>query len=297
MSLIPFHHSHIERVRALHQANFGPMKLMDFVWQPCQQIESLNQECIRLVHEERRLINGYGAAYQLDSTHFRLNLLVDPNHTGERIGSSLLNEVENAVRRAGAKYLQARIFETNRSSLYFALAHNFIQIHTMRGMSLQRKDFSFVKWKGLGEQLSARGFQVITLKEEMEAHHNAADRFAKLYALAQEGWPSPDPSWTLAESPSVKVSSPELYRIMKYKDEYVGFTSVANKMSITGVHPDLRNLGVATYLKAYAINRCIEDGEDYFESASASPAMQKVNEKLGYVFNGLAEVRFVKELS
>lgn len=33
-----------------------------------------------------------------------------------------------------------------------------------------------------------------------------------------------------------------------------------------------------------------------FESASANPAMQRVNEKLGYKFNGLCEVRLVKPL-
>ena len=56
-------------------------------------------------------------------------------------------------------------------------------------------------------------------------------------------------------------------------------------------------MGIATYLKACDINKCIEDGDQYFESASASEAMQRVNEKLGYKFNGLSEVRFVKELS
>jgi GNAT superfamily N-acetyltransferase len=294
MSVIPFHHSHIERVRTLHHANFGSMGLANFVWQPCQQIESLNKECLRLVHEERQLISGYGAADQLDSTHFRLNLIVDPSHTGKGIGSLLLDGVENEVRHAAGKYLQAWMFESMRASLRFALAHNFVQIHTMRGMSLHRQDFSFVKWKGLGEQLSARGFHVITLEKNMEANNHAADRFARLYKLAQQGWPSPDPSWNLDESPNVNVSSPELYWIMKYKDEYVGFTRVANKMSITGVHPDFRNLGIATYLKAHAIDKC---NDDYFESASASRTMQKVNENLGYVFNGLAEVRFVKELS
>ncbi|HEX6649674.1 MAG TPA: hypothetical protein VF075_09045 [Pyrinomonadaceae bacterium] len=62
------------------------------------------------------------------------------------------------------------------------------------------------------------------------------------------------------------------------------------------MHPAYRNVGLATYLKAFDLNRCIEGGDDCFESATANPAMQRVNEKLGYGFNGLAEVRFVKEL-
>lgn len=84
---------------------------------------------------------------------------------------------------------------------------------------------------------------------------------------------------------------------MKLGESYIGFTSVRNLSSGTGVHPDYRNLGVATYLKAYDINSCIQDGELEFESATASEAMQRVNTKIGYTFNGLLEVRFVKELS
>src|SRR5262249_60950190 len=89
---------------------------------------------------------------------------------------------------------------------------------------------------------------------------------------------------------------PEQFWIMKKNQEYDGFTSATNRMAGTGVHPNFRNLGVATYLKAHDINGCIERGKHYFESASASSAMQRVNQKLGYRFNGLSEVRLVKKL-
>jgi len=49
-------------------------------------------------------------------------------------------------------------------------------------------------------------------------------------------------------------------------------------------------------MKAYDIHESIESGQDHFESATANPAMQRVNEKLGYKLNGLAEVRFLKRL-
>jgi GNAT superfamily N-acetyltransferase len=84
---------------------------------------------------------------------------------------------------------------------------------------------------------------------------------------------------------------------MKFDGEYVGFTSARNQTPGTATHPGYRNLGIATYLKAHDIDACVEDGEEYFETATASPAMWKVNEKLGYKFNGLSELRFVKDLS
>lgn len=302
MPITSFHNSHHGKVLSLRNATFSPMNLSRFVWQPCQQVESLDQHCTRFIFEDRD-INGYGAAYQLDDTHFRLNLIVDPNRTREGIGSLLLQRIEDEVIQAAGKYLQARLLEGMPSSLEFALARGFIQIHLMRGMSLHADDFSFSKWTGLGQRLLSRGFLVTTLKDVLEADHNALDKLASLYKLAREGWPSPDPSWRIDSSveslraPFTRATYPERFSIMKYKDRYVGFTSAKNLATGTGVHPGYRNLGIATYLKAYDINRCIEGGEKYFESASASEAMQRVNKKLGYGFNGVSEVRLVKELT
>jgi hypothetical protein len=170
-------------------------------------------------------------------------------------------------------------------------------------MSLRAADFSFGKWKQLGQDLASRGFVLTDLKTELESDLDAINKLAQLYKFARRGWPSPDPTWQPDSSvdtlraPFRAIKYPEHFSILKVKDNYIGFTSAKNLATGTGVHPQYRNLGVATYLKACNINQCIEAGEDYFESATASPAMQRVNEKLGYRFNALSEVRFVKELS
>jgi hypothetical protein len=65
----------------------------------------------------------------------------------------------------------------------------------------------------------------------------------------------------------------------------------------TAVPPDYRNLCLATYLKTFDLQKCITGGGVYFESATANPSMQRVNEKPGYHLNGLAEIRFVKGLN
>jgi predicted GNAT family acetyltransferase len=67
-------------------------------------------------------------------------------------------------------------------------------------------------------------------------------------------------------------------------------------MTGTAVHPAYRGKGIATALKAYDLHRCIVDGQNYFETSSANPAMLKVNERLGYRLNGLCEVRLLKYL-
>ena len=278
------------------------MNLSRFVWEPCQQVESLDRQSIGFVFEDGD-VRGYGAAYQLDATHFRLNLIVDPRHSRNRIGSQLLQKIEEEVFRANGKYLQARVLEAMPASLNFALARGFVQVHVMRGMSLRTVDFSFRKWNQLGQDLSARGFVLTSLKKELESDCEAISKLVQLYKLARQGWPSPDPTWQfdpLADNLRAQLTTikyPEHFSILKLKGNYIGFTSAKNLATGTGVHPQYRNLGVATYLKAFNINHCIEAGEDHFESATASAPMQRVNEKLGYRFNGLSEVRFVKELS
>lgn len=294
-----FCESHREKVLKLRDATFASRNLSAFMWQPCQQVESLDQQCIRFVDDD---VKGYGAAYQLDDTHFRLNLIVDPNYLRKGIASRLLQRVEQEVVQLKGKSLQARMLEGMPASLSFALARGFTQIHIMRGMSLRAVDFSFAAWRQLGEDLRARGFQLTCLKEDMQSDPEAIVKLVELYRAVRQGWPSPDPTWQLDTSTEslrsffTSVKYPEHLSIIKVKGKYVGFTSAKNLATGTGVHPDYRNLGIATYLKASNIEQYINDGEDSFESSTASPAMQRVNEKLGYRLNGLSEVRFVKEL-
>ena len=297
-SVRPLCESDREHVLCISEATFAPANLSRFNWQPCLQVESLDRQCAKFVFADHD-VKGYVAAYRLDDTHFRLNLIVDPRDLRQGIGSQLLEAIEREVIREQGKYLQARVFESMPSSLRFALNRGFTQIHTMRGMSLSAADFQFEKWRELGQELSAR-FVFTTLKEELEADVNAVDKLALLYKFARQDWPSPDPSWHDDSShenlraPFVRIKYPEHFSIIKAGNEYIGFTSARNLATGTAVHPDYRNLGLATYLKALDLNRCIQDGEEYFESATANPAMQRVNEKLGYRLNGLAEVRFVK---
>jgi GNAT superfamily N-acetyltransferase len=120
---------------------------------------------------------------------------------------------------------------------------------------------------------------------------------------AKEGWHSPDPTWpdtrTLEDIRSLfqHILVPERFSIMQCSDHYVAYTSAErSNQTGTAVHPAYRGRGIATALKAYDLHRCILDGQTYFETSSANPAMLKVNERLGYRFNGLTEVRMLKYL-
>jgi GNAT superfamily N-acetyltransferase len=290
-------------VLKFHAEEFARFNLKSFIWQPCQQIESMETDCCKYVCRDAT-VRGYAAAYSLDATHARLNLLVDARHRRQRVGTLLLETIETSLKNQGRVYIQARLLEGMDGPLAFALARGFQEIHRMRGMSLHAENFSFEKWKNLGERLSAEGFRVTTFKDEDEAGNAPVKRLAELYKRAREGWPLPDPTcnhempeeWF--SSSFINLGAPEHLSIMKVAEEYVGFTSAdkTNAAVGTGVHPHYRGRGVATYLKAVAIQACIAAGQKYFESASANAAMHRVNEKLGYRFNALTEIRLLKRL-
>jgi len=261
----------------------------------------LERDCPRFVYTEE-VLKGYVAAYRLDDLHFRLNLIVHPDHTRHGIGSLLLDRIQSAIKAEGCNYLQSRLFENMQPSRAFAASRGFSEVHVMHGMSLDSADFSFEKWRSLGTELSARGLVVTTLSAEFECDPDPVGRLAKLHWEARQGWPSPDPTWETDGSEEshrslfTDLPCPEHFTIMKCGPEYAGYTSARNRLSVTAVHPRYRSIGAGTYMKACNINLSIESGHKYFESATANPAMQRVNEKLGYKLSGISEVRLLKRL-
>lgn len=302
MRVEPFETKDTAEVMRLRAETFGPVRLNRFLWKPCQQVESLESGGPKYVCREGAEVTAYAAAYPLDGTHFRLNLIVSPRRTGRGMGTRLLGEVEAEVKRLGGLYMQARLLEGMRASLAFALSRGFEEVHRMRGMSLRAGDFDYGAWRPLGARLAAEGFRVTTLKEEAEAGGEHVEKLLELHRLAQEGWPEPDPTWKTEDTSRqraifTEVLSPELFTVMKFGEVYVGYTSAARANMVgTVVRPDFRGRGVATYMKARNLALCVEAGEEYFETSSANPAMIHVNEKLGYKLNGLAEVRLLKRL-
>lgn len=302
MDILPFLSTDRDAVLRLRDETFGPMNLARFLWQPCQQVESVERDCRKLVCRDER-VAGYAAAYPVDGESFRLNLLTRPQSAGQGIGTLLLDEIEAGVMEEGARQLEARLLEGMDGSLRFALSRGFVEVHRMRGMSLDAVDFSFERWIGLGEKLSAESFTVTTFKCEVEAGNNPLDKLAELQKCAVEGWyqtgliNATETSDEQLRAQFSYITYPDRVSIIKHKEQYIGYTSAERSNLLgTAVHPDYRGRGLATYLKACDLKRLIGAGVKYFETSSANPAMLRVNKKLGYRFNGLAEIRLAKRL-
>lgn len=302
MKILPFEETDRSAILRIHQETYGQLNLVRFLWQICQQIESLEKESVKIVCKDASVI-GYAAIYPVEENSFRLNLLVDPQYTRREIGTALFNEIEIQARNIGAQQLEARIIEGMNESLAFALSRNFVEIHRMRGMSLDADDFSFENWRALGEKLSAKGFTPTTFAAEERAGQNPMEKLIELQKYAVEGWfltglsSKPDVSDEQFRRYFSSITVPENVSIMKHREKYIAYTSTERKNMLgTATHPKYRGYGIATYLKALNLKKLIDSGTSYFESSSANPAMLRVNEKLGYKSNGLTEIRLAKKL-
>ena len=300
MEIIPYQPTDREEVQRLKDAVFQRVYLQaSRPWKPSLQVESLERDCVRLVVRAEKLV-GYGAAYRLDESHFRLQLLVDPARWRQGIGTGLLQHLESKIEQQGGRYIQARLLESMPAGLDFALARGFGEIHRMRGMTLLAADFDDRAGRAMERRLQAAGFSLTTFRAETEADRAPLDGLVPLQLAGQDGWAQPDPTQAVDNSPAqlrdlfADLTALDRFFIAVYNGQYVGYTSLVDTR--TAVHPDFRNRGLACFLKTRALQQAIASGEERWATCTASTAMQRVNLQLGYKFNGVAEVRLVKFL-
>ncbi|NKB68436.1 MAG: GNAT family N-acetyltransferase [Candidatus Latescibacteria bacterium] len=299
MDIKPHKADHRDQVLQLRDRVFADI---DFhaarPWTPTRQTEGLERDALRFIGC-RDGVAGYGAAFRLDATHFRIGLLVDPSHTRRGLGSALLAHLEEHITEQGGRYIQARLLEAMPASLDFALGRGFNEIHRMRGMTLLAEDFDDRPGRSAGRRLQAEGISLTTLQAEGDAGNAPLDRLVPLHLAAQDGWPEPDPTYVTDNSPERLHSLftdlvADRFFMAVYNDQYVGYTSLVDTR--TAVHPQFRQRGLARSMKTHALRQAIASGEQRWATCTASPAMQRVNLQMGYRFNGVAEVRLVKYL-
>src|SRR5262249_50441300 len=122
-----------------------------------------------------------------------------------------------------------------------------------------------------------------------------------LYSAAREAWPDPDPALTGTNRVSINelkrsldgTQLPEAFFIAKHAQRYIAFTSFFGIG--TAVHPEYRGQRIATLLKAGSIADARRRGFQGQTTSTASPAMQKVLETLGYA-RLWSEIRLIRAM-
>ncbi len=246
------------------------------------------------------------SAWHTGAHKFRMDLVVEPGQRRRGLGNMLLEQLLTAAQAMDAATLQARAGSDNAAALEFLQRRGFRETMRMHCMSLRLESAGTPDSADIEDSLAVHGISITTMQAELM--HGDGDfwgRLGEAYDAAGDEWPDPDPGGPREPLTAERVREmlnrwhviPEALFVARHDARYVGFTGLgrANRSIGTGVHPQFRNLGIATALKLRVLDYARAHGITQLESASGNPAMLRVNGKLGFRTHAI-EVRLVRRL-
>jgi len=271
-------------------------------WFPAQQLGAPREYLSRYVavESDRDRPLAYATLWELRPRRLRFDLAVHPEWQRQGIATELLSRVIRDARARGATGLQARVRDDMVEAQAFITRRGFHESHRMGAYRLDFGETGRCDFQGAFARLRSGGFEVANLAAIRELDADYLVKFHDLYSAAREGWQDPDPDpvgsvavpfeWIKEWLEPVRL--PEAFFIALQERRYVAFTSF---FAIgTAVHPEYRRKGIATLLKAGSIADAQQRGFQGQTTATASPGMQIVFEKLGYR-RTWSEIRLLRE--
>jgi mycothiol synthase len=314
VTIRPLHKLDVDRVIALCSA-IQPECVRDLEEylrqfdEPEHMASASLSQCAAVENSSQQLI-GYAVCWNVVRRKYRMGLMVHADWRKQGIGGDLLGAVLAALQSMPAATLQARAWDDQADSLQFLCRRGFIETHRMVELHLNLSEADLAPFAGIPHRLTAQGVEFTTLRQE---GHD--ERFwTKLTDLQQAaviGWPDPDPDGAVMIPTGDEVrrmfdswqTTPDTFFLAMADGVFIGYTALgpdhcapgAIGTGPTAVRPEYRGRGVATALKVLALTHARQQGWRAACTRSASPAMIRVNEKLGFQ-RGRAEVRLVRRL-
>jgi len=261
------------------------------------------------VEDASQQLIGYGVCWNVVRRKYRMGLMVHADWRKRGVGGDLLGAILAALQSKPAATLQARAWDDQADSLRFLRRRGFVETHRMVELHLNLSEADLTPHAWLPRGLTALGVQFTTLQRE-----GVNERFWRnltdLQQAAVIGWPDPDPDGDVTIPTEDEVrrmfdswqTTPDTFFLAKADEMFIGYTALGPDHRVpeaigtgpTAVRPEYRGRGVATALKVLALIHAQRQGWRMAVTRSASPAMIRVNEKLGFS-RGRAEVRLVRK--
>jgi GNAT superfamily N-acetyltransferase len=273
------------------------------VWLAAHQIDSLRSAPIRLVaeHAATRTLVGYASVWpwKPETDRYRLDLIVHPRRQRQGIGDLLLARCLEVLHQRNAQTVQARVRDDHPEGIEFLTKRGFVETQRMYGLSLDVPSVSADLIETSIQHVIAKGItlrRLAAVEGDQDAHmHHLHD----LHNAVVPDWPDPDPGPT--RSVSFEDFTRELAALRASQDNiivaidgnrFVGYALIPAGMA---AHPECRDRGIATALKAFVINEAKKRAIENIFTCTANPALRHVNEKLGYR-HVRTEVRLVRSV-
>lgn len=273
-------------------------------WFAARQLGAPREWSSRYIAVETQSSNrvAYATLWELRPRRYRFDLAVRPEWQGHGIGTQLFARIMADAETLGATGLQARVRDDKHEALKFIRHRDFHEVHRM---GAYRLNFAQVEGSDLQmafTRLRERGIEVTNLALVREQEPRYLEEFFDLYSAARAEWPDPDPDPTGAMHITISdvkrwldnAELPEAFFIAKHTRRYIAFTSFFDIG--TAVHPEYRRKGIASLLKAGSIADAQRRGFQGQTTSTASPGMQKVLERLGYI-RSWSEIRLIRAIA
>jgi GNAT superfamily N-acetyltransferase len=262
------------------------------------------------IEEASEQLIGYAVCWNVVRRKYRMGLMVHADWRKRGIGGYLLGVILAALQSMPAATLQSRAWDDQTDSLQFLCRRGFVETHRMVELHLNLSEADLTRLAELPPSLTAQGIKFTTLRQEGK-DEQFWTKLIDLQQAAVIGWPDPDPDGVMAIPTGDEVrrmfdswqTTPDTFFLAKADGVFIGYTALgpdhcapeAIGTGPTAVRPEYRGRGVATALKVLALTHAQQQGWRAASTRSASPAMIRVNEKLGFQ-RGRAEVRLVRKL-
>src|SRR5262245_28966327 len=262
------------------------------------------------IEEVSQQLIGYAVCWNVVRRKYRMGLMVHADWRERGIGGYLLRGILAALQSMPAATLQSRALDDQTDSLQFLRRRGFVETHRMVELHLNLSEADLTRLAELPQSLAAQGIEFTTLRQEGQDERFWA-RLTDLQQAAVSGWPDPDPDGVITIPTGDEVrrmfdswqTTPDTFFLAKSDGMFIGYTALspdhcapdAMGQGPPAVSREYRGRGVATTLKVLALTHAQRQGWRTASTRSASPAMIRVNEKLGFQ-RGRAEVRLVRKL-
>ena len=262
------------------------------------------------IEEVSQQLIGYAVCWNVVRRKYRMGLMVHADWRKRGIGDYLLRVILAASQSMPAATLQSRAWDDQADSLRFLCRRGFVETHRMVELHLNLSEADLKPLAELPHSLTAQGIEFTNLRQEGQ-DEQFWTKLTDLQQAAVVGWPDPDPDGVMTIPTGDEVrrmfaswqTTSDTFFLAKADGVFIGYTALgpdhgapaAIGTGPTAVRPEYRGRGVATALKTLALTHAQQQGWRTAVTRSASPAMIRVNEKLGFQ-RGRAEVRLVRKL-
>ena len=272
----------------------------------------------RYVAEKEGGVVGYGRSARLSENPkdaFMVDMIVDPEHHGEGIGTALLAPNEAYAISHGARHAVSMVNERQPYALTAAQSWGYQEKTKFFQNAMNPQEFEADLFRDYVESAEAAGFEITTLAE-LGCSDQAKRAFWDSMDAADRDTPTIEYFGFMSyeDFNSIEFEAewfdPAGYFVVRYGDLVVATSSLQKYskdfngemyVGFTGVRPEFRGRGLAMAIKTQTLEFAKQQGGTKLTTGinTDNDAMRAINRKLGFEeveFQSFVVKRFEEEL-